>query len=117
MVQNQHYDESVEVSDGEEVASSNRTPREGPGRCWGRGDVYMASVAAPPPLFLLESTDGGYRYPSQQPLAQGAGGVVGSMTYEEEEDESGEEQSESEEEEEEEGPLRTLSGWVSLSVD
>ncbi len=28
MVHDQHYDESLEVSDGEEVASANPTPRE-----------------------------------------------------------------------------------------
>lgn len=85
LVQNQPYDETLEVSDGEETA----TPRAVGG---------------------TEAHDGGGEYGQQHPAAGGAGGT-GEMGYVEEDDESQEDQSESEESEEaEDGPHVPLSG-------
>ncbi|KAL5499630.1 hypothetical protein EMCRGX_G011082 [Ephydatia muelleri] len=74
LVHNQPYDETVEVSDGEEVTSNNATPRGPP-----HPGSYNAQQQQQP------------QQSQQQPQ------VTGSMGYQEEEEEDSQEQSESEE--------------------
>ncbi|XP_003387568.1 PREDICTED: intraflagellar transport protein 46 homolog [Amphimedon queenslandica] len=89
LLQNQPYDESVEVSDAEEVVSTNPTPR-----------------MSKPQSGIEEEEDGGVEYPRDGSVPQASG-----MMYEdEEEDEETNEEEESEEEQDNGGIQQTLTG-------
>ena len=105
IVHNQPYDESVDVSDEEEVPSTNQTPRET------AAATDQPTVDPSPNRYNQQ-----YNQPPPPPRPSDHKRREGGMIYEEEEyEEESNEEGESEEEQEAEGPMQAQTTVVHVS--